>query len=141
MNKPRKESSLFNATSSLNSSDRNKIKHNTFATFHRVLDSVKVSDGLARVLIFIEFFQIISMTVNENNTILVSDTLPTGFWENLNLLMVYPMTRKLPLAVQVLTMVPVAVLELSHSTQERKTAGRPMPPGTQARVAPGAAAR
>jgi hypothetical protein len=86
-----------------------KIKFALFSTFHRVLDDLIVSTGMAKFLIMVQVMQLSVMITNETNPVLTQHISVT-LLKFLKFPLVYPFLVDAPIGYTYLTLIPISLI-------------------------------
>ena len=88
--------------------NRSYIQNLIFTTFHRVLESMQVTEGTAIGLILVQFIQLSVMTANSNDPSLTK-VLPATFLYYLRLPLLYPFLKDFQYTYTTIAIVPICL--------------------------------
>jgi hypothetical protein len=86
-----------------------KVKFALFSTFHRVLDDLIVSPGMAKFLIMVQVMQLCVMITNESNPVLTQHINAT-LLRFLKFPLVYPFLVDAPIGFTYLSLIPISLI-------------------------------
>lgn len=86
-----------------------KVKFALFSTFHRVLDDLIVTTGMAKFLIMVQILQLCVMITNETNPVLTQHISST-LLRFLKFPLVYPFLVDAPIGFTYLALIPIGLI-------------------------------